>query len=748
MIPASPKGGAFFCPDGMDLISHSHYPYYTYKHIQPFSFPVPHPKIFPFPNRYSFYRTFARNQSKGFFMEFVNPGFLYGLLAMSIPVIIHLFNFRRFKKVYFTNVAFIRELKQETQKQSKLKHLLILLMRMLAIAAIVMAFARPFIPVENAIINPDSQNIISLYIDNSFSMQAESDQGTLLDAARNKALEIASVYGSADRFQLLTNEFKGSGQRFLSRDEFLEALDEVKINPATRTLPEVIRRQDQVLATESRGNKTAYILSDFQKNMMQQPVPETDTLSRFFMVPFQAVNADNLYIDSCWFEAPVQQRNQSSNLHVRFRNSSTGDYERVPVKLMINDRQKALASLDIAAGQEQEVVLTFSSDQPGIHYGVISITDYPITFDDLLFFSFPVSEKVSILCIHGDGPNGYLNALFGSDTGFYYRTMPEQSLNYSELPEFNMIILNELQSISSGMRQELTRFVENGGSLVVLPGSGIDLTAYNDLLTALSAGRYGPVDTLDVNMNRINLDHPLYHGVFEEIPENINLPRVLEHYPIHLSSRQIHDKLLELENGDIFLNVQPYGQGRVYLFAVPIATRFSNFPRHALFVPTLYNMAISSVTAPPLYQTIGRDEMIRVNRLRLPGDEVLQIRARNGEFAFIPEQRKVNAGMEIYPRGQIDDAGFYELVFDDQVFSGLAFNFDRLESEMRFAEPEDLQQYAEESGLPGLQILETGNQPFVQALTDLSRGKQLWRWFVFATLFFLLMETLLLRWWK
>ncbi|MCB2220489.1 MAG: BatA domain-containing protein [Bacteroidetes bacterium] len=681
-------------------------------------------------------------------MEFVNPGFLYGLLAVSIPVIIHLFNFRRFKKVYFTNVAFIRELKQETQKQSRLKHLLILLMRMLAIAALVLAFARPFIPAENAMINPDSQNIISIYIDNSFSMQAESDQGMLLDAARTRAVEIASVYGSADRFQLLTNEFKGSGQRFLSRDEFLEALDEVKINPATRTLPEVIRRQDQILGTESRGNKTAYILSDFQENMMQPSLPEVDTLSRFFMVPFQAVNADNLYIDSCWFEAPVQQRNQSSDLHVRFRNSSSGDYERVPVKLMINDQQKALASLDIAAGKEEEVVLTFTSSQPGIHYGEISITDYPITFDDRLYFTFPVSEKVSILCINGDGPNGYLNALFSSDTGFYYRTMPEQGLNYSELPEFNMIILSELQSVSSGMRQELTRFVENGGSLVVLPGTGIDLAAYNELLAALSAGRYGSLDTMDVNINRINLDHALYKGVFEEIPENINLPRVLEHYPIRVGSQQIHDKLLELENGDIFLNVQPYGQGRVYVFAVPIATSFSNFPRHALFVPTLYNMAISSVTDPPLYNTIGRDEMIRVNRFRLPGDEVVTVRARQGAFDFIPEQKKINAGLEIYPRGQITEAGFYELVFDESIISGLAFNYDRLESEMRFAETESLQKYAEDSGIRGLQVLDTENQPFVQALTDLSRGKQLWRWFVFATLFFLLMETVLLRWWK
>jgi len=131
-------------------------------------------------------------------MEFINPGFLYGLFALAIPVIIHLFNFRRFRKVYFTNVKFIEELKQETQKQSKLRHLLILLMRMLAITALVLAFAQPFIPVDKAKKNVNSGSIVSVYVDNSFSMQAESGKGTLLDEAKDKALDVASAYKSSD----------------------------------------------------------------------------------------------------------------------------------------------------------------------------------------------------------------------------------------------------------------------------------------------------------------------------------------------------------------------------------------------------------------------------------------------------------------------------------------------------------------------------------------------------------------------
>ena len=679
-------------------------------------------------------------------MEFVNPGFLYGLLAVAVPVIIHLFNFRRFKKVYFTNVAFIKELKQETQKQSRFKHLLVLLMRMLAIAAIVMAFARPFIPAENNLINPDSQNLVSIYLDNSFSMEAESEQGTMLDAARSKAAEIASVYGNADRFQLLTNEFGSSSQRFINREEFLDALDEVAIAPSSRSLDEIMQRQDQLLKLAGKGNKTAYIVSDFQQNMLKNKIPETDSLTRFLLVQMEAVNADNLYIDSCWFDAPVQQVRQSSMLHVRFKNGSGGDYERVPVSLTLNGIQKAVTSLDIGAGGEKEIELTFTNAEPGLQYGQVSISDYPITFDDQLYFTFPVSQKVKIYCINGDGANPYLNALFAADTAFNYQVVPEQSVDYASLSGKNLILLNELQSISSGMRQELVRFVENGGSLVVLPArESIDLNSYNSLLRALSAGAYKSLDTMNAGINHINLEHSIYSGVFDEIPENINLPEVFNHYPIQLASQQIHDKLLELENGDIFLNVQPFGEGKVYLFAAPVNADFSTFPRHALFVPTLYNIAISSITPPPLYYTNGRDEMIRITHIEPVGDEVFYVRQKEGAYEFIPEQRKVNSGIELYPHGQAEQAGFYELLNNNEIIRGLAFNYDRLESDMRFADADALEKFVVESGLSHIQILKNDNRPFVQTLTDLSQGKQLWKWFVLAALLFLLLESTLLR---
>ena len=176
---------------------------------------------------------------------FVTPAFLYALSLIAIPIIVHLFNFRKFKKVYFTNVKFLQELKEETSSRSKLKHLLVLVSRILAVTFLVLAFAQPFIPAKTGN-TPFRGNLVSIFIDNSFSMEGQGREGTLLESSRTIAREIARSYKPSDRFQLLTCDFDPVHQRMLTRDEFMTALDGVKISPVSRTLSEVISRQAEI----------------------------------------------------------------------------------------------------------------------------------------------------------------------------------------------------------------------------------------------------------------------------------------------------------------------------------------------------------------------------------------------------------------------------------------------------------------------------------------------------------------------
>jgi len=230
-------------------------------------------------------------------MKFAYPEFLYALFAIAIPIIIHLFNFRKFKKIYFSNVEFLKEVQQETQSKSKLKHLLILLSRILAIAFLVLAFAQPFIPVsENDLSNQN--NTVAIYIDNSFSMESVGENGSLLNEAKNKAIEVVNSYKATDKFILVSNNFNAGDQRLLSNEEIIDKIENISISSSSRNISTIYSRNRDALNT-SIDNKAFYILSDFQESTSDLNLIKADTLIETYLVPIESSQASNLYIDSC-----------------------------------------------------------------------------------------------------------------------------------------------------------------------------------------------------------------------------------------------------------------------------------------------------------------------------------------------------------------------------------------------------------------------------------------------------------------
>jgi hypothetical protein len=681
-------------------------------------------------------------------MEFVNPGFLYALSAIAIPIVIHLFNFRRFRKVYFTNVRFIRELKQQTQKQSRLRHLLVLLMRILAIAAIVLAFAQPYIPQTETIVQPEKKNAVSIYIDNSFSMQSESEVGSLLDMAKEKAKEIVSVYGSADVFQILTNDFEGKHQRLVAKEETDDLINEIDISAVVRDVSEVISRQSDQLADEKSANKTSYVISDFQKSIVSGRLTGADSLVNTYFIPIKAINTDNICIDSCWFSVPVQQAGQNVVMKVRIRNYSDNEFKQLPVKLSINGQQKALAGFDLLPRSEAIVELPFTNPGTGTYQGILEVNDYPVSFDDRLYLSYQVSSQINVMIINGGIENIFLNSLFKNDELFNLSNQSVGSFDYSSFSNFNIIILNEVKQLSSGFQQELKQFVSNGGSLLIIPSMEMEKQSFNTFLRDVEASTFGELDTADTWIGSINLDHPIYSDVFDEIPENIDLPFVRESYRLIITTRSSQQGLLEMQNGQLFLNEHPLDQGRIYLFAVPFREEYSNFVKHAIFVPTLYKIGVSSAYRENLYYTIGEENVLNIRSAGIKGDDVFSIAAKDPYYEFIPGHRRINSRYELYMHGQVKNAGNYEIKLNSEVVQGISFNYDRTESKLDFYTTDELETLVEDSQVKGLMVLETGDKPFVQMLQELSSGKQLWWWFVILALLFLALETLLLRFGK
>ena len=681
-------------------------------------------------------------------MKFAYPAFLFALFTIAIPIIIHLFNFSKFKSVYFTNVRFLREVKQETQSRSRIRHLLVLAARILAITALVFAFAQPYIPAENTNVVA-GEKALSVYIDNSFSMEAIGKGGTLLDEARKRAKEIAAAYKPSDRFQLLTNDFEGRHQRLVNREEFIELVDEVKISSSVRTLPEILSRQFDVLNSSAAPVKRSFVLSDFQKSLADFESVKNDTSVRVEMIPLAAAEKSNVYIDSCWFESPVRQLDRAEQLSVRIRNISAEDKENNPVKLFINGKQRTPASYNVDANGQTDVALSFASKETGIQQGMIEINDYPVAFDDRFYFSFEVAKNIPVLVINAaqgatSSESSYINSLYGRDSLFVLKNAAENNLDYSSLSQNRLIILNGLRTISSGLSQELKRFARAGGSVLVFPGSDIDLNSYRDFLASVGANTYEKADTTDTKVDRINFEKEVYRDVFEKKTDNIDLPLVSSHYPVTRTSRTNEDYLLRMRNGNVFMAGYRLEKGKVYISAVPLDPSFSNFAKHAIFVPTLYNIAVFSQPSRPLFYTIGRDNAVTIPNTSSTGENVFHIKGDNN-FDVIPEHRVTEAGTDIFIHNQVTESGNYLLTQGDEVLGGLSFNYDRKESNLETYAPEKLEELARAAGLDNFSLLEAGPRELTASLAEIDQGRKLWKLCIILALAFLATEVLLLR---
>jgi hypothetical protein len=683
-------------------------------------------------------------------IQFLAPGFFAGLIFLTIPILIHLFNFRRYKKVSFTNVRFLKELKEETTKLNKLKHLLILLCRLLAITFLVFAFTKPIIPLtaEKKVKN---QKNIAVFVDNSFSMEGVSKDGPLLEVAKKKAIEVANAYPSTGRFQLLTNDFLSVHQRLLTKDEFIDEVDRVKVSPVSKTMSQVVARQLDAFNLQANEEKELFIISDFQKSATDIDKLKIDSLAHLNFIELPVQNSSNAYIDSCWIESPVVQLNKTVELVVRVNNSGEDDLENVPITLKINGTQRAVASSAIAANSSTLVKMSFTISQPGWQKMKVSITDQPIVFDDDYFLSFNVKENLSVMALDGNNPGPYLKALYANDPFFKFSAVPVNQVDYSVMQNSQVIVLNQLKEVSNGLAEELKKFVEKGGSVICFPDSALDLNSYSPALTSLIGESYASLARTNDKVAKLDFKNGIFNDVFDESTKNqanLDLPKVNAYYSLNTSVASGRNVLLQLESGATFLAEYKIGKGKVYLFTVPLSSPFCSLSQHALIVPLLYKMAILSMNLPQNSAIIGEKDELFVNENLSVGDNVLHLVNDENKIDIVPQLKTINGGIQITTNGLLTSAGYYNLTNANNTNAVFSFNYNRKESNMKFMSEEELQAKAEESHLTNFAFFNDQGGSLTKKISQLSEGIALWKYCIIIALLAFLAEILIIRIWK
>lgn len=672
-------------------------------------------------------------------MQFIYPAFLFALLSLAIPIIIHLFYFRRFKKVYFSDIRFLKEVQEEKSTVEKLKKRLILATRLLALLFLVLAFVQPFLGKKDKN-KLQGHSAVCVYIDNSYSMGLKTGGESALAIAKSKAKELAQAFGAGDKLCLLTNDMQHSRQRWMEKADFIDAVEQVELAGNNRSIAEIYQKQNALFKTIGSQNKLGFFISDFQENMANTA---QDTTFTAHFLPVKGDAEKNLFVDTCWFENPVFSLNAGNKLLVRLKNSGSSDVEKIRVSVKINGQVKSVDDVTIPAQSTVMDSFNFSITQTGWQNGEIAFNDYPITFDDHFYFVFQVDEKEKVLDIEDAATNNHIAAIFSNDMHFQLDKVNKGQLDYSAFNQYSLIILNQLNEISSGLASSLKEYLENGGNLYIVPAANIDVNSYNSFLSNNSIATFSALQKQTGAVTQLNLQEQVFKGVFNQLPKNLDLPKIQQFYPFRGGANSAERPLLQTNTGTPLISKFDAGNGFVFLQAAPLIADYTDLGAKAVFPPIVYNMAVYKKYSRPLYYTIGKDNLVELKGVSADGETVYTL--SNGQSEFIPENRSIGNSVLLRVNQNLETDGVYSIRTGKNTMGSVAFNYDRSESDLRFKNNDQLKAlYSAKNQL----LLDNTAANLAASVKQIKEGIILWKLCLILCLVFILSEVLLIRWMK
>lgn len=640
-------------------------------------------------------------------MQFKNPEILYALFLLLIPIFIHLFQLRRFQKVAFTNVAFLKKVSIKTRKSSQLKKWLSLLLRLLILAFIILAFAQAYLPSKDIIDRPQ-ENII--YIDNSFSMQASGSKGPLLERT------LQNLYDKTDgtsNFAWFTND---SERKHTSPQEFKNEVLNIEYSSNQLSPSQVILKANQLFSKDEDKQKRLVFISDFQAKEDFPDIPEDIMVDAVQLHP---VKISNITLDSVF----IRSKN-ATNTQLEVRISKTGkEISQVPISLYNRDKLIAKTAVDFT--EKTQATVVFDIDNTLDFIGKIEITDPNLIYDNSLYLSINKPKKINVLVINqADGQ--FLNKIFKKEE-FQFSSHSFESIDYNLFPDQNLIIINGLQEIPFSMVTALKSFNDNGGSILFMPHVQANLDSYNNFLNAFNLGTLRENLKIEKKITEINFQHPLFKEVFEKEITNFQYPKVNSFFDIATTATSV----LKYEDAKSFL----VEKNNLYLFTAALDEENSNFKSSPLIVPTLYNMALNSLPLPKLYYTIGQENNFAIP-IVMGSDEILKISDSNS--SWIPRQQKKANHVLISTIDEPEAAGNYQIMNDQDFLENISYNFSRSESDLNYLKVENWH---------GTNVHKNIDSLF-ESITEANSIKGLWKWFIIFALIFLIMEMLVLKYLK
>ena len=690
-------------------------------------------------------------------MTFLNPALLLGLAAASIPVLIHLLNLRKLKKIEFSTLHFLKELQKNKIRRVKLKQWLLLALRVLIILMIVTAFARPTLEGISIGGTTSAAKTTAVFIlDDTFSMSVVDQKGSFFNQAKETIKRLLNQLEEGDDVGLILVSGDQEYELPLTTNigSLVERLNELQISNASGTINSALKAVSEIISQSKNFNKEIYLLTDFQKgriaineniNNLSQVLKEQVKLYSFDLAEGVVYN---IGIDDLQVTTKIFERDKPVSFEVTISNYSEQVVNNLVVSLFLSGKRSAQQSLNLNPDETRVVLIEGITEQTGYIDAYVEIEDDDIRQDNTRFASVYIPEVISILLL-------YENL---TDTKFIKLALqPAVENGNLKITEHNFSKINSLQLSNYDVvilvgrhgnlsLENLIDHVRKGGGLAVFPSSVPDLPGFQKLTgkmmlpspTAVVVGSDENTDPVDFDNTDFN--HPVFQNIFrDDEKKEIESPQINSYYKI--SPKGKGNSLITLLEGSSFLSEYKISSGRVFLFNVAPVLKWSDFPLKSIFAPLIYksiyylsakrNTDIRYISGEPLNINIANRLLPQI-KIERPdkSEDIINLNGYDSEFIS-------------YNKTYV--SGNYIIYSGERLLEMISVNADPLESNVKYISNSEFDDYLTKVNFTGTHVQITKDEDPATVILQARFGSELWRYILIAAFMLALIEMTIAR---
>jgi hypothetical protein len=538
---------------------------------------------------------------------FLNPAYLFGLLAASAPVIIHLLNRRRIKRIRFPAVKFLLLSQKRISRTKRLRHWFLLALRTFAILILVLLLARPIFQTGAGLFASGGPSSVALVLDNSLSMTWSRD-GEGFKQAKDAAARLFASMSAGDRAALVaTNPSTKEPPRLKPEKQvLLRDLEGTKIGDGSADFAAALARAYELLREPAAG-KEIWVVTDaaltdwdrFSLAGLKQYDPA---------VPVKVIKVGAKEQPPNAAVREIRLRSQDVNVGLPtdvqaiITNFGAEEIKDVIVQLRVDDQPKEQKLITLAPRGEAEANFQFVLTRPGSHTASIALKKDRLAGAAVANFTLEAEDKIKVLVVDGDPQT----SLVASETFFFTRALnPEgaqtaspfvatvvlpEGLVSASLESYQAVVLCNLAAISDAVVPRLKEYVRRGGGLLIFLGDRVQPEDYNRKLYD-AAPSVLPARLRDKRMlsnaalekvEKIDPKHPALSAFSDPILlESLKSTRVSGYYRTEGGA----SPLIALGNGDALALEKKFGNGRVILVATAADRDWSDLPVKTAYLP-------------------------------------------------------------------------------------------------------------------------------------------------------------------